>query len=140
MRATGTMRPMDRLRTHLQTHRRTRMKRRLTRAIRTGLALAAGLGLGLGLAAPAQADVIEVPAWTPPPPVSAPGSILGPIAGRFDPTDVAAAPLPSGLLAPAPPAFDRFSCDTFTCGRNGGLGVIESPVTPGTLPGDLPGD
>jgi len=129
------------LQTHLQTHLQTRLTRGLTRASRTGLALAAGLGLGLGLglAAPARADVIEVPAWTPPP-VSAPGSILGPIAGRFDPTDVAAAPLPSGLLAPAPPAFDRFSCDTFTCGRSGGLGVIESPATPGTLPGDLPGD
>jgi hypothetical protein len=88
---------------------------------------------GLGLAGSALADEIEVP-------VSAPGSILGPIADRFDPTDVAAAPPPSGLLAPAPPAFDRFACDTFSCGRGGGLGVIESPVTPGTLPGDLPGD
>lgn len=95
---------------------------------------------GLGLAAAAQADVVEVPAWTPTPPVSAPGSILGPVASRFDPTDVAGAPPPSGLLAPAPPAFDRFSCDTFACGGGQGLGVIESPVTPGTLPGGLPGD
>jgi hypothetical protein len=95
---------------------------------------------GLGLAGSAAADVIEVPPWSPP--VSSPGPVLGPIANRFDPNDVASAPAPSGLLAPAPPAFDRFSCDTFTCGggSGGGLGVIESPVTPGTLPGGLPGD
>jgi len=45
---------------------------------------------GLAIAGPATADVIEVPEWTPP--VSAPGPVLGPIANRFDPTDVAAAP------------------------------------------------
>ena len=93
---------------------------------------------GLAITGPAAADVIEVPEWTPP--ISAPGPVLGPIANRFDPTDVAAAPAPGGLLAPAPPAFDRFSCDTFACGRGGGLGVVESPATPGTLPGGLPGD
>ena len=92
----------------------------------------------LALASPSTADVIEVPAWTPP--VSEAGPVLGPIADRFDPTDVAAAPAPGGLMAPAPPAFDRFSCDTFSCGPGGGLGVIESPATPGTLPGGLPGD
>ncbi len=97
------------------------------------------IAMGLALASPATADVIEVPAWTPP--VSEAGPVLGPIADRFDPTDVAAAPAPGGLMAPAPPAFDRFSCDTFACGRGGGgLGVIESPATPGTLPGGLPGD
>jgi hypothetical protein len=65
------------------------------------------------------------------------GPIAGPIADRFDPNQVAAAPPPSGLLAPAPPAFERTPCDTFRCGGRGGvgLGVIESPVTPGGLPG-----
>ena len=99
------------------------------------------IAAGLGLAGPATADKIEVPAWAPTPAVSSPGPVMGPIANRFDPTDVAAAPAPGGLMAPAPPAFDRFSCDTFACGGGGGgLGVIESPVTPGTLPGGLPGD
>lgn len=88
------------------------------------------------VAGAASADDIEVPAWTPePPPVSA-GPILPPVSDRFTPTDVAAAPPPGGLFAPAPPAFDRFACDTFACGRGGSsLGVIESPVSPGELPG-----
>jgi hypothetical protein len=88
------------------------------------------------LAPAAGADDIEVPAWTPePPPVSA-GPILPPVADRFTPTDVAAVPGPKGLFAPAPPAFDRFACDTFACGgRGGGLGVVESPASPGELPG-----
>jgi hypothetical protein len=89
----------------------------------------------LAAAAPAAlADEIEVPSYAPP--VSAAGPILGPIADRFDPTDVAAAPPPGGVFAPAPPAFDRFACDTFACGNGGrGLGVIESPTGPGELPG-----
>lgn len=85
----------------------------------------------------AFADEIEVPAWTPVPPVST-GPALPAVADRFVPTDVAAAPPPGGLFAPAPPAFDRFSCDTYSCGggRSGpSLGVIESPVSPGELPG-----
>jgi hypothetical protein len=93
------------------------------------------------VAGAAVADDIEVPAWTPePPPVSA-GPILPPVSDRFTPTDVAAAPPPGGLFAPGPPAFERFACDTFSCGRGGGsgLGVIESPAGPGELPG-LGGD
>jgi hypothetical protein len=90
----------------------------------------------LVVATAAFADEIEVPAWQPePPPVSA-GPILPPVAERFAPTDVAAAPPPGGLFAPAPPAFDRFSCDTFACGGGTGLGVVESPTGPGGLPGD----
>jgi len=94
---------------------------------------------GLLVAGAAAADDIEVPAWTPePPPVSA-GPILSPVSDRFTPADVASAPAPpGGLFAPAPPAFDRFACDTYACGRGGsagGLGVIESPATPGELPG-----
>jgi hypothetical protein len=102
-----------------------------------GIAIAAAL-LAAGAA---RADVVEVPAWTPePPPVGAGPPIAPPVANRFSPTDVAAAPPPGGVLAPAPPAFDRFACDTFTCGgRSRGLHVIESPVKPGDLPGDLPG-
>lgn len=100
--------------------------------------LLALVAVALWIAPLAGADDIEVPAWTPePPPVSA-GPILPPVAERFTPTDVAAVPSPGGLFAPAPPAFDRFSCDTFACGgRSGGLGVIESPVSPGELPGGL---
>jgi hypothetical protein len=96
-----------------------------------------GIALSLCLAAAAGADVIEVPAYEPPPVSS--GPILPPVADRFTPTDVAAPP-PPGIFAPAPPAFDRFSCDTFSCGggRSGpSLGVIESPATPGELPGGL---
>lgn len=92
------------------------------------------------VAGAAAADDIEVPAWTPePPPVSA--GPIPPVSDRFTPTDVAAVAPPGGLFAPAPPAFDRFSCDTFTCGGGGGanLGVIESPAGPGELPG-LGGD
>lgn len=85
-------------------------------------------------AAPAFADEIEVPAYAPP--VATEGPILGPVADRFDPTDVAAVPLPGGRFAPAPPAFSRFACDTFACGGGArGLGVVESPTGPGTLPG-----
>lgn len=92
----------------------------------------------LWIATAAGADEIEVPAWTPePPPVSA-GPLLPPVADRFTPNDVAAPAPPGGLFAPAPPAFDRFSCDTFACGgRGASLGVIESPATPGELPGGL---
>jgi hypothetical protein len=90
------------------------------------------------VAGAAGADDIEVPAWEPPA-VSA-GPILPPVADRFTPTDVAAAPVPGGLFAPAPPAFDRFACDTFTCGGGSGLGVVESPAGPGELPGGPGGD
>jgi len=87
------------------------------------------------VAAAVSADEIEVPAWTPEPPPVSSGPVVPPVAQRFTPTDVAAAPPPGGVFAPAPPAFDRFSCDTFTCGGGKGLGVIESPVKPGELPG-----
>ncbi|HEY8492686.1 MAG TPA: hypothetical protein VIN04_02265 [Myxococcota bacterium] len=97
------------------------------------VALVAG---SLCIGGAALADEIEVPAWTPEPPAVSSGPLLPPVASRFTPTDVAAAP-PPGIFAPAPPAFDRFSCDTFACGRASGasIGVIESPATPGQLPG-----
>jgi hypothetical protein len=104
-----------------------------------GLSIVAAALLAAGVAG---ADAIEVPAWTPePPPVGAGPPVAPPVANRFTPTDVAAAPVPGALLAPAPPAFDRFSCDTFACGGRGGtrLGVIESPAGPGELPGGGPG-
>lgn len=99
----------------------------------------AGIVVTLAMATSARADEIEVPAWKPEPPAVSAGPALPAVADRFAPTDVAAAPAPPGLVfAPGPPAFDRFSCDTFTCGGGRGgatLGVIESPATPGELPG-----
>jgi hypothetical protein len=99
--------------------------------------LIAVLAGALWIAGSAGADDIEVPAWTPEPPPVGAGPPLPPVADRFTPNDVAGAPSPpGGLFAPAPPAFDRFSCDTFACGGGSRLGVIESPASPGELPGD----
>jgi hypothetical protein len=64
------------------------------------------------------------------------GPVAGPVAQRFDTTDVAAGPPPSGLLPPAPPAFRREPCETPGRGcLDVNLGVVESPATPGTIPG-----
>lgn len=108
------------------------------RNARIGLSI---LTASLLFAGVSVADVIEVPAWAPEPPaVSAAPPVAPAIADRFSPADVAAVPAARVGLAPAPPAFDRFSCDTFACGNGGrGLGVIESPVSPGDLPGATPG-
>jgi hypothetical protein len=67
------------------------------------------------------------------------GPILGPAAIRFSPIDVAAAPPPSGLLPPAPPAFRREPCEAADLGcLDVSIGVVESPVSPGTIPGSIP--
>jgi hypothetical protein len=67
------------------------------------------------------------------------GPILGPVAARFSPVDVAAAPPPSGLLPPAPPAFRREPCEAADPGcLDVSIGVVESPVSPGTIPGSIP--
>jgi hypothetical protein len=59
-----------------------------------------------------------------------PGSLA---ADRLSPTDVAAAPPPTGLLAPAPPAFNREP--HFGLGSaGGGRAVVDSPFTPGVRP------
>ena len=71
-----------------------------------------------------------------------PGPLLGAAAPRFDTTDVAAGPPPpSGLLAPAPPAFALDPCDTTSCLSvdTSGLGIVESPAMGGSLPGATPG-
>jgi hypothetical protein len=108
---------------------------RLLRSAAVRIAPAAlALAVVVGIASGVRADEVEVPAWAPEPPPVAAGPPL-PVAARFNPNDVAAPPAARGLLAPAPPAFDRFGCDTFSCGR-GGLGVVESPTGPGDLPGD----
>jgi hypothetical protein len=61
----------------------------------------------VGWAQLAHADEIAAPPIVQP--------ILGPPADRFTPADVAAAPPPSGLLSPAPPAFQRWPCQPGTC-------------------------
>lgn len=69
--------------------------------------------------------------------VSEQPSALGALAERFSPIDVAAPPPATGLLAPAPPAFELEPCDTVPCLGGlpaSGLGVIESPTGPGDLP------
>jgi hypothetical protein len=64
------------------------------------------------------------------------GAILGPVASRFTTTDVAAPPPPTGLLPPAPPAFKKEPCESPGSGcLDVNLGVVESPTTPGTIPG-----
>jgi len=65
------------------------------------------------------------------PPILMP--ILGPPADRFTP-DVAAAPPPSGLLPPAPPAFQRTPCQAVSC-VGGVIGIVEQPPPPQPLPG-----
>jgi hypothetical protein len=71
---------------------------------------------------------------------------LGPLAARFNPTDVAAPPPPGSLLPPAPPTFARQPCDNPGSGcrgsgfgsiviPDGGIGVIEPGTGPGTIPG-----
>ncbi len=77
----------------------------------------------------AHADEIAAP------PVLLP--ILGPPADRFTPTDVAAAPPPSGLLSPAPPAFQRWPCQAGACGAEVTPWITWGPQDP--TPSDLPG-
>jgi len=85
----------------------------------------------VGWAQLAQADDIAAP------PILQP--ILGAPADRFTPTDVAAAPPPSGLLPPAPPAFQRLPCQASACAGGGSIGLVEQPGQPGPPPGTLPG-
>jgi len=85
----------------------------------------------VGWAQLAHADGIAAPPTLQP--------ILGAPADRFTPTDVAAAPPPSRLLPPAPPAFQRLPCQGISCfggaGRAEGLDWTPSPPPPGDFPG-----
>jgi len=84
--------------------------------------------ISVGWADSAHADDIAAPAVLLP--------ILGPPADRFTPIDVAGAPPPSGLLPPAPPSFQRLPCQASSCiGVGAGIGIVEQPPRPGTLPG-----
>ena len=81
----------------------------------------------VGWAQPARADDIGAP------PILQP--ILGAPADRFTPTDVAGAPPPSGLLPPAPPAFQRQPCQAGACGGSDSRGITWNtnwgrPATP----------
>ncbi len=64
------------------------------------------------------------------------GPVLGRVADRFSPTDVAAAPPPTGLLRPAPPAFARDACDDpgAGCGGMPNLAPPPSFVLPPVTP------